>query len=287
MARATENVAGILAGMKPDLRAECEELLEKFARVDRLDVEVRYRTGALVAMIKADPDRYGKRGVFQLSRALRTDKTTLYDYAKVAETWEWAKVEEQLQRVGINRRPLSFSHLIEIAKEPKESRRKKLIEEVLAEGLTAEQVEARVNNKPSKEGNGASTLPQDVAGVASILRSSVETWRARITHARSQVLPTLRDRPLEPEERAELEAMRTEQQELVNEATEFGAELEALLNTPKQRKERRASNGKKAAQKSARKSASTSRRAAAASKKRGKNPTSRQKAGITTFTADA
>ena len=105
------------------------------------DARVRYRIGAIVAELKARPDRYGERAVPLAAAALGEDQASLYRHARVAERWTPAEFEGLLGRTMAGGGAPSWSHLVLLATvEPKEAR-DRFFERMLLENWTVRQLD--------------------------------------------------------------------------------------------------------------------------------------------------
>lgn len=127
----------------PRTLAGCIERLRELLPL-RLDPLVRFAMGAIVAEIKANPDHYGHSGVSAVATALGEDAPSLYRHATVAERWTASEVESLLARNGSGERPLSWSHIVLLGSVTSPAERARLIERVLAEGLSVRELTAIV-----------------------------------------------------------------------------------------------------------------------------------------------
>ncbi len=106
----------------------------------RIDPLVRYAIGAVVAEIKARPERYGTSGVTTVAAALGEDAPSLYRHATVAECWNEAEVRELLSRQGPDGRRLSWSHVVLLGHVTSSALRKRLENRALDEGMSVRQL---------------------------------------------------------------------------------------------------------------------------------------------------
>jgi CheY-like chemotaxis protein len=136
--RFTRALPGTLAGCVDRLR----ELLPL-----RLDPLARYAMGAIIAGLKADPDRYGKGAVAAAAAAIGEDAHGLYRHATIAESWAEAEVRELCMRRGRDGCSLSWSHLALLGSVQPAEAREALAERALDEGLSVRQLTAIVTDR--------------------------------------------------------------------------------------------------------------------------------------------
>ena len=116
------------------LQEQCELVRELLSKADVDEIRTRYRIGQVIASLRERPNLYGMRAVGTLADAVGRDEATLYRYAQVVDCWDADALEALLKRTGAP--SLSWSHLLVLAGVSDEERRKELLEEVLAQGVS-------------------------------------------------------------------------------------------------------------------------------------------------------
>jgi len=126
------------------------------------EASAKYEIGAIVAGVKNAPKTYGTGAVNLLAKAFRHNEDTLYEWASVAEAFAQKEFDKLLRRSSAVGIPLSFSHLIEIAK-ARRTKRPTLIERCLNESLTVRELRelVRPRAKVQEEGRGDDALGDD------------------------------------------------------------------------------------------------------------------------------
>ncbi|WP_437656776.1 hypothetical protein [Sorangium sp. So ce1182] len=210
-----------LQDMTAALRRECEKLRADLASAGTDDAKARYRLGALVNTIQEDADKYGKRGVEQLARALGFDKTLLYRHAKVASCWSLKELSELLQSESVTGLPISFSHLQLLATVTNSKKREKYVEVVLNQGLSVRKLKRLLAPRAKPEAEASST--PGAARALRRLRVASENWLQRVKLLEAEVLPALQSGPPPPEMLPEYQKTLAQQQELAEQLNKLMA----------------------------------------------------------------
>jgi hypothetical protein len=130
--------------MKSSLRDVYQKILDHLVLGDTQRVRSRYEIGRQITKVKRSPVKYGERAVIQLAAALGAKQSTLYHYADVADQWEPREFSRLCKkRDDVYGRPLSWSHLVEIAGVADSAVRNQLVEAVMSEGLTVRELRDR------------------------------------------------------------------------------------------------------------------------------------------------
>lgn len=137
-------VAKRVKAMDPALREVYKAIKADLIKGESERVRSRYAIGQQILKVKRSRKKYGQKAVEKLAQALAVNSTTLYRYADVAEQWTPTAFEKlQKQRDAVFGRPLSWSALVEIAELADADDRKRLVEDVLREGLTIRDLRRR------------------------------------------------------------------------------------------------------------------------------------------------
>ncbi len=155
----------------------------------------RHKIGVGVLELKNE-DKYGTGAVERLADDLGYHKSTLYEYADVAEMWPSGAFEKLCVRKTTKGMPITFSHLVELTGVKNAKRRASLLEQVFTKSLSVrglqEKIEGRAKSaaKLASRYNGVEAEPTDLArmllGVGESLQV-VSMWMAS--------LPTIRKLP--------------------------------------------------------------------------------------------
>lgn len=122
------------------LRARIETLRELLRAVPLENVG-RYRVGAVVAELKAQPEVYGAGAVQLVASALAQDEASLYRHARVAERWTLVEFEALVARRMRDGSAPTWSHLVVLASVDSKARRERLLERILGESLSVRRLE--------------------------------------------------------------------------------------------------------------------------------------------------
>lgn len=142
----------LLASMNKALREKCLAVRQLLARETRGTIRAHYRIGLLVSKVRsAAANRYGAGAVERLAEAVGLDRATIYDHVTVAERFTPSDIKALLKRKGRQGVPLSWSHLVELAKVIDKGRREKLIAAALQEGLSVRKLMERIEESSSEE----------------------------------------------------------------------------------------------------------------------------------------
>ena len=128
-------------------------------------IEVRHAIGRIVAVVRADPERYGKRAVAALATALGRDEATLYRFAQVAARWTTEELAAWIARGRASGHPLSWWHLVKASAIPRKRDREELLERSIDEGLSVRAL-GRLAEAASQSGRGGGPLVREIEGVA-------------------------------------------------------------------------------------------------------------------------
>ncbi len=128
--------------MNDALLNEFEEIQQLWCDTTGQDVLNRYKLAKRFWKVRQGegPDcTYGMHAVSRLAQALGLSKSTINNYAKVAEVWslddgEQQSIAELLQRKDCFGKPVTWSHLVELATVPDAAQRNRLIESTLENG---------------------------------------------------------------------------------------------------------------------------------------------------------
>ena len=108
--------------MKPALRAKCDAIRILLKAANHDEIRTRYAIGQLVIQLQQCPEKYGERAVEQAAKQIGLDRSTLYCHGKVASAW----TPMQLEALLTTKNPLSWSHLVELARVPDDTKRQAL-----------------------------------------------------------------------------------------------------------------------------------------------------------------
>ena len=143
-----EKVESALANMTKPLVASYEKAAAALSESVTGYGKGRYDVGVVVKQVQDDPDKYGKKPVKLLAIALGRDEDSLYNYAAVAAAWPDKRSFNALFSCkNIHGVPLSFSHLIELAKVEDDDRRKGLFQEALDRGYKVKDLRELVGQR--------------------------------------------------------------------------------------------------------------------------------------------
>jgi DUF1016 N-terminal domain len=121
-----------LAGMSNILFERYERIQPLLDKQRRSDAACKYEIGGHVVEVLANENAYGSGAAEKLAKALEVTRPTFDAYARVARTWTPKQFEALMKRRSQRRkRPLSFSHLIEISRFSDKADRKMWIDLVL------------------------------------------------------------------------------------------------------------------------------------------------------------
>jgi hypothetical protein len=180
--------------MTPVLRAQYDELLEVLAAAASNEVAARYRAGRIVREIKSDENKYGSSAVVLLATALGRSASSLYRYARVAECWDAVAIDGLMRRRSATGEPLSWSHLIFLARVEDAERRAALVERAVAEALSVREIGRLVgagtdeDDAPPADDDRdapASKALRRVVTQAESVRAQAEAWNRVIASAAS------------------------------------------------------------------------------------------------------
>jgi len=131
--------------MNAALSKEYAEIKNLIKAVETKDVERRYALARRFADIRAGDGKkkYGTGAVKKLAAALGWSKSSINDYANVAEAWpdkrKFVALVKKTDKFG---KPLSWSHFVEIAKADDKKQRAKLVEAALKHGWSVRELKA-------------------------------------------------------------------------------------------------------------------------------------------------
>jgi hypothetical protein len=103
------------------------------ARAVRDDARTRYQVGSLLCRVKNRREEYGEHAVERLAQKLAIAAATLYRYATVAESWSPEEIAIAVDQANARGEPLSWSHLVALARVETPELRAELLERCLAE----------------------------------------------------------------------------------------------------------------------------------------------------------
>lgn len=213
------------ARMSSDLHREYVKIRDRLADIGAKDARVNYDLGSLVARARKGK-AYGTGAVEQLALALDKDDSTLREYEKVATTWSETEFAGLLRRKSMTSLPITMSHLIVIAHELKRFH-EEYISAVLDDGLSVRGLKARIAKRDK-------LIVPDDAKPASLsqrfryLKADAETWREGVKNWKEEVA-AIEPRKLEAPDRASLEEVLQEQEELAKELRELMMKVRAVL----------------------------------------------------------
>lgn len=156
-------------------KAFCEKLRTQLAKADQDDMRARYQTGLLV-LAAMDKSKYGEKAVQRAAKAVGRDVDTLYQYKSVAKAWKENEFAKLVQPTRKKDTPLSFNHLVILAKVRDPIRRHELVEQALQEALNVRDLRALVRA-------GRTGKDPSLANVAAYLRrvtSQAKKWSNRV-----------------------------------------------------------------------------------------------------------
>ena len=134
------------------LRGVCERIRSLLATATAADVDTRYRVGRMLLQVKRAPGSYGAGAVETLARELGRDAATLYRYALVPELWSAREMKLLLARRTPAGEPLSWSHLVELARVESGTLRDQLTEVALRDGLSVRDLVRRIDAASEEAG---------------------------------------------------------------------------------------------------------------------------------------
>lgn len=140
-----EQVQTLVEKMKPELQEKLDKIRRALTNTHASEIANKCVVGRIVKNVAGAPRKYGKRAVGSLAKALGVDKSTLYDYAKVAGAWSNDELGELRERSTAKGLPLSFSHLLLIAEQEDKDTRDEWVEKVFAEALSVRQLRKLLN----------------------------------------------------------------------------------------------------------------------------------------------
>lgn len=132
---------------RPALRRAYEKISVVVQNLSIHDARCKHAIGVVVLAAREDPKKYGKGSVQTLAILLGYDKSTLHDFADVAETWKAAEFAALLRRKNGLGLPLKFSHLVVVHTVDDKKKRDQFLERALKENLTVKQLELVVRGR--------------------------------------------------------------------------------------------------------------------------------------------
>ena len=139
------------AALPGRLRGVCERIRSLLASATAADVDSRYRVGRLLLQVKRAPGSYGVAAVETLARELGRDAATLYRYALVPQRWSAREMKLLGARLTPSGEPLSWSHLVELARVESEPLRGQLADLALRDGLSVRELARRIDEATEGE----------------------------------------------------------------------------------------------------------------------------------------
>jgi len=124
------------------------------------DIATRYQVGLRLLLLKRNPDKYGERAVERLSADLGVGTATLYRYCLVAETWTGPDVQALLGRTTELGEPLTWSHLVVLARAPA-SARGSLVYQCLRQRWSVRDLTVRVQELTARDTDDSDALEDD------------------------------------------------------------------------------------------------------------------------------
>ncbi|HZU84110.1 MAG TPA: hypothetical protein VE987_14375, partial [Polyangiaceae bacterium] len=146
--------------MNDELRAKTVEIGKLLIESATESSRARYRVGALILDVEADAKKYGRAAVRRVALAVGRDVNTLYEYASVARTWDRKEFFALAARKNSGGVPLSFTHLVLLARIGQKRTRDALLEHAFRDSLTVRELSALVLSK--LEGGAAADADDDV-----------------------------------------------------------------------------------------------------------------------------
>ena len=141
------------AALPGRLRGVCERIRSLLATATAADVDTRYRVGRMLLQVKRAPGSYGAGAVETLARELGRDAATLYRYALVPELWSAREMKLLVARRTPAGEPLSWSHLVELARVESDPLREQLTELALRDGLSVRELVRRIEAAGEEAGH--------------------------------------------------------------------------------------------------------------------------------------
>lgn len=132
------------------LKAICDRVRTLLATAERNDILARYEVAVLVKGVK-DSAKYGEDAISKMALALRRDRSVLYRYAAVADTWTKAEFKELVAKSKSDESTLTWSHLELLAAVEDGRVRRALVERSQREAMTLGQLRALRKNHPESE----------------------------------------------------------------------------------------------------------------------------------------
>ncbi len=146
----------------------------EWLKADKSDVSARYGIAKIAVELK-DTSKYGDRAHARVDESLGRGNSTLYAYAKVAETWnaeEFAVVSGKLNDKGM---ALSWSHWELLATVGDGRARRPLLEQTLRECLTVRELRAAI-----KEGDSSGDPAEAGSDPVQSLESKAQSKLTRL-----------------------------------------------------------------------------------------------------------
>ena len=166
---------------------------EALLKADQNDVQARYKV-ALIAVQVKDEAEFGKDGLGRMDEELGLGKSTLYSYARVAETWKAEEFVEVSSKFNAKGMALSWSHWQELAGVRDGRARRPLLERTVRECLSVRDLRAAIKegdstNDSAKAGTDSGrSLESNARSKFTRLLSSMEKEAKAIGE---QVLPKI------------------------------------------------------------------------------------------------
>lgn len=134
--------------MKPATQEVAKQFEEKLGKGATAIVLVQYDMGARVADIVEDENEYGSGAVKQLAEYLSIPggETMLYGMMNLARTFDKEYVKTNTLRPMTNSHYMSLQHWLQLMKISEEAKRDKMLERILRESMSANDLEKEIRS---------------------------------------------------------------------------------------------------------------------------------------------
>ena len=159
--------------LPPDLRDKYERLDALFRRQSRSCLDFYYQVGLVVKDIRDDdfvthPTCRRMATMSALANSLKVSSRLLYQARKLVETFTPQQYAELTAR-----RQISWGHITQLIQVDPEDRRQQLIERVVAEELTAEELVYEIGGASKKKPRGPGRKPKPPRNVPHALQKTI------------------------------------------------------------------------------------------------------------------
>ena len=201
--------------MSPDLQKVTNKFDGLFSKMARGNLLVSWDMGKDIDTIVQEEGKYGANAVGQLATYFGYSETWAYNLRNVNQTWTREQVEELSQRPLSNGFRLTFKHLLAISTLKREGDRKKMLERVFVEGLSAEQVVNEGGTKKSPRSGGRKpSRPTTPNAGAQLLYSETLKLNNRLESLKEPLFDEVDQMPVDKLDEALLEKLKLADEQL-------------------------------------------------------------------------